>query len=57
MEERKMNVIFGKDGRGAVNTKIALPITWVRRLGASPENREVIMKYDEKSNQIIIKKK
>lgn len=56
MEERKLRIIFCKDGRGATNTKITLPVKWVRNIGASPEDREVTMIYDEENNQIIIKK-
>ena len=56
MEERKLRIMFCKDGRGATNTKITLPIKWVRAIGANPEDREVIVQYDEENNQIIIKK-
>ena len=30
MEERELRVIFSRDGRGATNTKITLPVNWVR---------------------------
>lgn len=56
MEERELRVIFSKDGRGATNTKITLPVKWVRSMGVNPENREVILQYDEENEQIIIKK-
>lgn len=57
MEERKLKVIFGKDGRGATNTKITLPISWLKLMGVSQEDREVNLKYDEKDKRIIIEKK
>ncbi len=57
MEERKLKVIFGKDGRGSTNTKITLPISWLKSMGISPEDREVNLKYDEKDKKIIIEKK
>lgn len=57
MEERELRVIFSKDGRGATNTKITLPVKWIRSMGINPENREVILQYDEENEQIIIKKK
>lgn len=56
MEERKLKVIFSKDGRGATNTKITLPISWVKNMGVTQENREVVLKYDEENKQIIIEK-
>lgn len=57
MEERKLKVIFCKDGRGATNTKITLPISWLKLMGVSQEDREVNLKYDEKDKRIIIEKK
>lgn len=56
MEERELRVIFSRDGRGATNTKITLPVKWLRNMGINPENREVILQYDEENEQIIIKK-
>ena len=56
MEERELRVIFSKDGRGATNTKITLPVKWVRKMGVNPEQREVVLQYDEENEQIIIKK-
>lgn len=56
MEERELRVIFSKDGRGATNTKITLPVKWVRNMGVNPEQREVVLQYDEKKQEIIIKK-
>ena len=54
MEERKAKVLFAKSGRGSVTTRITLPITWVRELGATPEDREVTICL--KDNEITIKK-
>jgi len=56
MEERKLKVIFSKDGRGATNTKITLPISWLKNMGVSQENREVSLKFNEETKQIIIEK-
>lgn len=56
MEERKLRVMFCKDGRGATNTKITLPIKWLREMGVNSESREVILQYDESKKEIIIKK-
>lgn len=56
MEERKLKVIFGKDGRGATNTKITLPVTWLKEMGITQDEREVIMEYDKENEIITIKK-
>ena len=56
MEERKLRVIFAKDGRGATNTKITLPISYLKEMGVTPEDREVTLKYDEENKQIILSK-
>lgn len=56
MEKRKLKVIFGKDGRGATNTKVTLPITWLRELGITQDERDVDVEYDKENEQIIIKK-
>ncbi len=56
MEKRKLKVIFSKDGRGATNTKITLPIAYLRLMGVTPEDREVSLEFDEDLKQIIIRK-
>ncbi len=56
MEERELKVIFGSDGRGGMNTKVSLPITWLRKMGIVPENRDVIVTFDQEKEEIIIKK-
>lgn len=54
MEERKAKVLFNKTGNNSVTTRITLPVTWVRELGATPEDREVKISLQE--NKIIIEK-
>lgn len=54
MEERKAKILFGKTGKGYLTTRITLPVTWVRELGSTPEDREVTIKLQ--GNEIIIKK-
>ena len=41
MKARKQNISFLKSGSGSLNSRIMLPITWVRDLGFSQEEREV----------------
>ena len=54
MEERKAKILFNKTGNNSVTTRITLPVTWVRDLGATAEDREVTLCF--KNNKIIIKK-
>ena len=56
MEKRVLKVIFGKDGRGATNTKLTLPITWLREMGITQDERDVSVEYDKENEQITIKK-
>lgn len=56
MEERKLKVLFSRSGSGSTNTKITLPISWIKDMGVSKDNREVTLRYDEKTKQIIIEK-
>ena len=57
MEERELKILFGKSGNGYISPRICLPIDWIKKMGISQENREVTVTYDEKSKEIIIKKK
>ncbi len=56
MEVRNVKIMFNKDGHGSDTTKISLPIKWIRDMGISPNDREVDLKYDEKTKKIIIEK-
>lgn len=56
MEERKLNIIFNKSGSGSINTKVSLPVTWVKQMGITKDDREVIAEFDEEKQEIIIKK-
>jgi hypothetical protein len=53
-EVRKANVMFNKNGQGFVTTRIALPVPFVKELGISEKNREVIIYLDY--NKIVIEK-
>lgn len=56
MEERKLNVSFAKTGNGYLTTRIAIPITDLRDMGVTEENRQVTYCYNKENKQIIIKK-
>lgn len=56
MEERNLKVSFGKSGAGSVSPKLSLPVTWLRMIGVTPEERNVKIKVNEETKQIIIEK-
>lgn len=56
MEERELNIIFNKSGSSSMNTKVSLPITWIKQMGITEQDRQVIATYNEKKQEIVIKK-
>lgn len=56
MEGRKLNVTFGKSGSGSTTSKLSIPITDLRDMGITPEDREINYYYDEEKKQIILSK-
>lgn len=56
MEGRKLNVNFNKSGSGSLTPRLTLPITDLRDMGVTIENRGINYYYDKKNKQIIIKK-
>ena len=51
-----LNISFYKAGNGTA-TRLTVPITWLRKLGVTPEDRTVELFFDEENNQLILKKK
>lgn len=56
MEERKLNVSYSKSGSGSITSRLAIPIVDLRKMGVTPENREITYIFDDENKQIIIKK-
>ncbi len=56
MEERNLKVSFGKSGAGSISPKLSLPVTWLRMIGVTPEERNVKIMVNEETKQIIIEK-
>lgn len=54
MEERKLKMNFFKSGSGSINAKATLPVTWLRKIGITPEDRN--FKLTMKDDKIIIEK-
>lgn len=56
MEERILNISFAKTGNGYLTSRLAIPITDLRDMGITPEDRSIKYIYDKEKKQIIIKK-
>lgn len=56
MEERKLKINFNKSGRGSYTPKIALPITDVKRMKITPEDRQVNYYYNDENDIMILSK-
>lgn len=58
--ERKLNIVFNKNGKGAnktsngMSTKLVIPIKWIKKLGITEEERAVRVKLE--NEKIIIEK-
>ena len=59
METRTANLIVGTSGgtagKNATNYKLALPSTWIKEMGLTPEQRQVELHFDGAS--IVITRK
>lgn len=57
MEERKLKVNYNKSGRGSYTPRLTLPITDLRKMGITPEDRQVNYYYNEENDIMILSKK
>ena len=55
MENRNLKISFNKSGSGSLTPRLSLPIIWVREMGISEEDREVVVSLYE--DFIMIRKK
>lgn len=46
MEKRQINMMFQKGGSGSVTTRLAIPKSWVDKMGVTQEEREVVAEFD-----------
>lgn len=46
MEVRKLKIMFQKGGSGSTTTRISIPLSWVREIGANEKEREVKVMFD-----------
>lgn len=59
MEVRDAKVIFNKSGgtssQGGYTTRVTIPISWIKQMGISPDDRKITISFD--GEKIIIEKK
>lgn len=56
MDERKAKVLWGKSGSGSDVTRVTIPVSWIRDMGLTKEEREFEISYDKDKKIIILKK-
>lgn len=54
-EKRTLKIQYAKGGSGSKTTRLTIPITWIKEMGISEENREVEVSFD--NGKIVIQKK
>ncbi len=54
MESRQLKVSFNKSGSGSISSSVRLPISWLKEMNISKEEREIEVIFD--NEKIIIKK-
>ena len=54
MEKRQINMMFQKGGSGSATTRLAIPKTWVDKMGVTQDEREVIVEFD--GERIMVRK-
>lgn len=57
MEKRILKISFAKGGSGSVSPRTTIPKSWLDVLKITQEEREIELVFDEKNEQIILKKK
>lgn len=57
MEKRTAKILWSKSGKGSDTTRVTLPVSWIRKMALSHEERELDIYFDEKIGTIILKKK
>lgn len=56
MEEIVKKVAFSKSGTGHITPKVSIPIEWIREMGITDDNKEIVLKFVSESKEIILKK-
>ena len=53
-ESRQLKVSFNRSGSGSISSSVRLPISWLKEMNISKEDREIEVIFD--NEKIIIKK-
>jgi hypothetical protein len=56
MEEIVKKVAFSKSGTGHITPKVSIPIEWIREIGITEEDKEIVIKFVPETKEIILKK-
>lgn len=56
MEVRNLKIIFNKSGDGYLSGKLSIPMTWLKDMNLTPEDREVEVTYDQETKSFTTKK-
>lgn len=56
MEVRKLKIIFNKSGDGYLSGKLSIPMTWLKDMNLTPEDREVEVEYNQETKSFITRK-
>ena len=54
MNKRKLNISFVKSGAGNISPRLILPISWIKEMNITEEERSVMVEFD--GEKIIVKK-
>lgn len=59
-EERKakmsLNKSGGTAGKDGITYRVTIPSTWAKAIGITEDSRDLSIRYDEKKQEIVIKK-
>ena len=55
-EQVEKKVMYKDSGNGRKTTQIILPAIWVRDIGVTKEDKNVVLSYNDRREEIVIKK-
>ena len=53
---RTAKILWSKSGKGSDTSRITLPVSWVRKMQLTKEDREVQLIFDEEAKEFLLKK-
>ena len=53
MENRKAKISFNKSGRGSLTPKLTLPMSWIKEMGITEDDREIEIVFNGHEIRII----